>query len=135
MREVFADTGYWVALANPRDDWHDRAIHVSRRVDRIVTTDEVLVELLNWFREMGPVLRKAAVDRVRDILEHPNIVVVQQTHPSFLSGLDLYGNRLDKQYSLADCVSMQTMKQRGLTEILTNDHHFEQERFTILLKG
>ncbi len=25
MRIVFADTGYWIALLNPRDDLHDKA--------------------------------------------------------------------------------------------------------------
>ncbi len=35
----------------------------------------------------------------------------------------------DKGYSLTDCVSMQTMRQGGLTQALTNDRHFEQEGF------
>ena len=33
-----------------------------------------------------------------------------------------------------DCISMDTMRQMGLTEVLTNDHHFTQEGFTILIK-
>jgi len=28
---------------------------------------------------------------------------------------------------------MHTMRQMGLTEVLTNDHHFTQEEFTILI--
>lgn len=27
MRVVFADTGYWVALLNPHDDLHNKAIN------------------------------------------------------------------------------------------------------------
>ncbi len=26
MRAVFADTGYWVALLNPRDELHQKAV-------------------------------------------------------------------------------------------------------------
>jgi predicted nucleic acid-binding protein len=29
MRVVFADAGYWIALANPRDEFHERALTVS----------------------------------------------------------------------------------------------------------
>ncbi len=33
---------------------------------------------------------------------------------------------------MTDCVSMQTMRLEGLTEVLTNDRHFEQEDFRVL---
>ena len=40
MPEVFADTGYWVALFNPRDQLHDKAVAVTRELSdcRKVTT-------------------------------------------------------------------------------------------------
>ena len=46
MSEVFADTFFWTALANPNDSWHDqaRALQASLGDALIVTTDEVLVE-------------------------------------------------------------------------------------------
>jgi len=40
--------------------------------------------------------------------------------------------RRDKGYSLTDCIPMQTMRQQGLTEVLTHDRHFEQEGFRAL---
>jgi len=43
----------------------------------------------------------------------------------------LYAARSDKAYSLVDCVAMQVMRREGLTEALTNDHHFVQEGFRI----
>jgi predicted nucleic acid-binding protein len=48
--------------------------------------------------------------------------------------LDFYASGTDKSYSLVDCISMHTMRQIGLTEVLTNDHHFTQEGFIILIK-
>lgn len=30
MERVFADTGYWIALLNPRDDLHGKAAASSR---------------------------------------------------------------------------------------------------------
>jgi len=47
--------------------------------------------------------------------------------------LALYEARLDKEYSLTDCISMAAMRQEGIIEILTRDGHFTQEGFIILL--
>ena len=52
--------------------------------------------------------------------------------PSFLDALAFYESRLDKQYSLTDCVDMQAMRREGLTDVLSNDHHFTQEGFHIV---
>ena len=41
--------------------------------------------------------------------------------------------RTDKDYSLIDCISMNACRQEGITEVLTNDHHFSQEGFTVLI--
>ncbi len=42
--------------------------------------------------------------------------------------------RADKEWSLVDCASFVVMQQRGLTEALTTDRHFEQAGFVRLLK-
>lgn len=46
----------------------------------------------------------------------------------------LLQDRLDKTYSLCDAVSFVLMNERGITEALTTDRHFEQEGFVRLLK-
>jgi predicted nucleic acid-binding protein len=60
--------------------------------------------------------------------------VIAQSWESFLAGLDLYAARPDKGYSLTDCISMDAMRLEGLTEVLTNDRHFEQEGFRALFR-
>jgi predicted nucleic acid-binding protein len=42
--------------------------------------------------------------------------------------------RPDKEWSLTDCISFVVMNERGITDALTSDHHFEQAGFQILLK-
>lgn len=135
MKVVFVDTFYWNALANPRDSWHTRVIQASKTLSpvRMLTTDEVLVEFLTFLSKEGSDLRKAAVALVRKVRDNPNITVVPQSRASFESGLRLYADRLDKQYSLTDCISMETMRLYGLIDVLTHDHHFSQEGFNILL--
>lgn len=58
---------------------------------------------------------------------------MHQSHNSFLAGLALYEARPDKSYSLTDCISMVTMRQHGISEVLTRDTHFMQEGFTPLI--
>jgi predicted nucleic acid-binding protein len=100
----------------------------------IVTTDEVLVEYLAAMAASGSYLRRKAVLVDRDILTDANVTVVPQTRLSLLAGIDLYEKRPDKEYSLTDCISMNVMRAEGVTEILTNDHHFEQEGFNVLVR-
>jgi len=137
MRTVFADTAYWLAISNPRDQLHQKALEVSQSLGphRIITTDEVLTEFLALYSPYGPEMRRTAAQMARGVLSNPNIQVLQQTHESFLAGLNLYEQRLDKGYSLTDCISMTIMRERRIQEALTADHHFAQEGFKALLKA
>ncbi|MBC6480208.1 MAG: type II toxin-antitoxin system VapC family toxin [Hormoscilla sp. GM7CHS1pb] len=137
MKVVFADTFYWVSFVNPKDVWYNQVRKVVKALQplRIVTIDEVLVEFLTFYSDYGPQMRRRSVELVRGILNDPEVQVIEQTHESFLSGLNLYENRLDKGYSLTDCISMNTMRQLGITEVLTHDKHFTQEGFVILFRS
>ncbi len=135
MRKVFVDTLYWIAITNRKDQWHQAAERASRtlRGCHLVTTEEVLTEVLNALCEGGRVFRRDVVALVRDLHDDPAITVHPQSRQTFLSGLSLYEARPDKEYSLTDCVSMEAMRQESITEIMTHDNHFTQEGFTILL--
>jgi predicted nucleic acid-binding protein len=135
VKSVFADAVYWVALAYPKDQWHQRAVAVSQQLGAVelVTTDEVLDEFLAYFSGFGDVARIQSVRTVRSLLADPTVRVLAQSRQSFLQGLDLYEARPDKAYSLTDCISMALMRQEGIMEVLTHDVHFTQEGFHILL--
>jgi predicted nucleic acid-binding protein len=135
VKAVFADTFYWVALTNPDDTRYGDAVALDRTLTDalIVTTDEVLVEFMTFFSSDAQQRVRAAAT-VRRLLSNPQVRVIPQSRGSFLAGVDLYIQRPDKQYSLTDCISMQTMRQEGITEALTNDRHFEQEGFRALFR-
>ncbi len=130
----FADAFFWIALAHPRDAFHARAVswRHSNPDANLVTTEEVLTEVLNWFSGLGATGRQTATGLVDDLYSDPTIQVLPQSSASFQNGLDLYRSRLDKEYSLTDCRSMVAMRSLGLSEVLSNDHHFGQEGFTVL---
>ena len=135
MTRVFADAVYWIALANRKDQWHAKVVQAMRSLGPVtlVTTDEVLDEFLAYYSGHGPAMRSNAIQAVEDALADPLVSVLPQTRQSFLDGFALYKARPDKAYSLTDCISMEAMRQEGLTDILTHDNHFTQEGFTILL--
>jgi uncharacterized protein len=137
MNPLFADTFYWIALADLADASHQRAVALTaeRRGSLIVTTDEVLAEYLTFFAAAPEPIRRKAVINAQRILEAPGVEVIPQSRASFLSGVALYAARTDKGYSLTDCISMATMRKKGLSEVLTNDRHFEQEGFRALFRN
>ena len=137
MREIFADTAYWIALTNRLDQHHNATLQASSSIGtaRIVTTDAVLTEYLNAFAAKGETLRQAAIKSVEVILTNSAVTVVAHTRKAFLEGFALYKARPDKGYSLTDCFSMMLMRKRKISQVLTTDRHFEQEGFVILIHG
>lgn len=136
MKSVFADTSYWIAILNPKDDLHSRAKQANEKLDsrHIHTTDSVLIELLNYFCERGSRFRMLAAASFRKINSDADVTVVPQTREILNQAVILYTNRSDKQYSLTDCISMETMRKLKLLSILTSDAHFAHEGFHPLLR-
>jgi predicted nucleic acid-binding protein len=132
VRTVFVDTFYWVARINPRDQWHRKAAKLSSSLKYayLVTSGAVLIELPNYFSEYGPEMRQAAALIVRRIIDDPGISILPY---AFGDGLALFESRLDKGYSMTDCLSMSIMRELKVAEVLTHDHHFAQEGFITLL--
>lgn len=135
MERVFADTGYWIALLNPRDELHRRALEFSKTFgfDRIATSEMVLTEFLNSLSPYGPYHRRAAASAVV-ALRRSGAAVVAQTPQLFAAALDRYQSMADKSWSLTDCASFLIMEEQHLGAALTHDLHFAQAGFQALLR-
>jgi predicted nucleic acid-binding protein len=136
MKKVFVDTLYWLAIVRPRDPWQTSAKNAKSSIGNsfMVSTDEVLTEFLNALSAGGEHMRKQAVLMVKKILDNPNVKVIPQSRDSFLKGIELYEQCADKGYSLTDCISMNVIAKESINEVLTNDKHFEQEGYVVLIK-
>jgi predicted nucleic acid-binding protein len=135
MTPVFADTFYFLALLNAHDSAHSDALRwASNPRGPLVTTAWVLTELADAMsapRYRLPFL--AFVSKVRRA--NGGVEIVPASADLFDRGLDLFGRRLDKAWSLTDCISFVVMTDRGLGEALTGDQHFEQAGFRALLRA
>jgi predicted nucleic acid-binding protein len=132
MRTVFVDSAYYIALLSPRDQYgHAARLFTWQFVGRMVTTTAIIHELCNALSAART--RRKVVEFVALLRRRPDVEIVHPDEPLWERSLQLYSQRLDKDWSLTDCLSFLVMEERGLTESLTADRHFEQAGFTILL--
>jgi len=136
MKKIFADTSYWIALLNPRDGLHAKAVAMPAQLPsaRLVTSEMVLAELLNGLSDVGPWKRSAAIISVETILRTHSISVFPQTSDQFFRAFERYKQSADKNWSLTDCASFQIMETERISAALTHDHHFVQAGFEALLR-
>ena len=134
MAAVFVDTWFFVSFLHKFDADHPAAMRLSRKYHdaSFVTHDAVLTELLTFFSGQGSFWRNTAATLVRETILARNYKVTPLSRHVFEEALDLYERRPDKEYSLVDCISMKLMQRRDITVVLTKDHHFRQEGFTVV---
>jgi len=133
MKTVFADTSYYVALVNSSDQHHDAAYEYTKGFEGTsLTTAWVLTELGNFLSRATN--RSLFLALLNDLREDEHVTILAPTEGLFERGVDLYSQRLDKDWSLTDCISFVAMDEHGLRDALTLDHHFEQAGFNVLLK-
>jgi predicted nucleic acid-binding protein len=134
MTAVFADTFYFIALLNPTDAAHARAkAYTATFGERMVTTDWVLTELADALAKT-PAGRAEVLATIADLRADPDAEIVPFDPALQADGLALYARRMDKEWSLTDCVSFVVMEREGIRDALTGDKHFEQAGFNVLLK-
>jgi predicted nucleic acid-binding protein len=134
MKQIFADTSYWIGLVNPRDQIHQKVIKITQQLFsvRLVTTEMVLGELLNSFSDSP--FRRTVAGMVLKLRNDRNLRIVPQTSEQFESALRRYKQSADKSWSLTDCASFQVMEAEQIQAALTHDQHFAQAGFETLLR-
>jgi uncharacterized protein len=130
---VFAGTFHFLALLNSSDAAHVRAIEASCVAGReFVTTEFVLLELADALAHPRD---RVEFFVVRDaIINDASFHIVPASTELLARGIQFYRERPDKEWSLTDCISFVVMAEKGLSEALTGDRHFEQAGFKPLLK-
>ena len=136
MNELFLDASFVIALAVPADQHHAKASDLKEKIrlsnTHLITTLAVALEIGNALS--GRKYRDAAASLL-DALDHdPDIEVVAVDQGLYERGLEFYRSRSDKEWGLTDCISFVVMHERGLTDALTTDRHFQQAGFRALLR-
>ncbi len=136
MIEVFLDTSFAIALSSITDQHHIKALALATQLEtrqtRLVTTEAILLEIGNALSKSQ--YRNSAVQLLESLESDPNVEIISLTKDLYLAGFSLFKQRHDKQWGLVDCVSFIVMQNRGITDALTADSHFQQAGFRALLK-
>ena len=132
MSAVFADTSFFLALLRADDPVHPCALAESRVVRSVITTEFVLLELGNACARAADHADFLAL--VAGLRASPRATIVPLDSQLLDRGMQLMGERWDKDWSLTDCISFVVMKEQDIHNALTADRHFEQAGFTALLK-
>lgn len=134
--EVFLDTAYAIALANAKDQFHEKAVTVAKQLrihhTKLITTRAVLLEIGNALSAQR--FRVASVKLLDALEADPTVGIVALTDGLYGQALNLYRTRPDKEWGLVDCLSFIVMQERQLTSALTTDMHFQQAGFRVLLR-
>ena len=133
MNTGFADTSYFLALLIPDDVNHSAARRwAEAHRTPLITSEYVLLEVGNY---LSPVPARRLFGQFwRALRSDSRMTVVPASSDLLARGLELYESRLDKPWSLTDCISFVIMKDQKIQDAITADRHFEQAGFTAVLK-
>lgn len=135
VKAVFLDTGFAIALASPRGRYHARAVQLADELKTssfaIITTRAVLLEIGAALAKVS--YRGAAISIIEMPENDPDVEIIPLQDDLFAEAFELFRGRLDKEWSLTDCMSFVVMRQRGIQAALAADIHFQQAGFEALL--
>jgi predicted nucleic acid-binding protein len=134
--EVFLDASYAIALTLSSDTHHGQAVQLRQWIEtagaRVVTTSAILMEIGNALARRAH--RAAAVRILRMLERDPGVEIVPFSPELFARAVRLFCERPDKEWGVTDCLSFEVMRERGITDALTADEHFEQAGYRALLR-
>ena len=104
---------------------------LGHRKVALVTTEFILLEVANAF--CASIWRDKAIKLIEGLRSLPNLQIIEADTSLLAEGWDIYYSRLDKEWSLTDCVSIAVMQKEEIEQAFTSDHHFEQAGFIKLL--
>lgn len=138
MNRVFGDTAYFIGLLSAADALHEMAVEYAEIIEKdatleLVSTDAILVEVLNGASRHGQAAREAAVALVR--LLQSGARIEPQTRELLTDAVALYADRPDKDWSVTDCMSILVMERLEIEEALSPDRCFEQAGKKAIMAG
>jgi predicted nucleic acid-binding protein len=132
---IFVDTSFFIALLDPQDKHHARAVEAlegfqgKRLKDLLLTTNNVVLETITVARyEAGHALAVKA----GEMLYGEKLARLHRTTAEEEAAAFTYLKKYDdKEYSAVDCLSFAVMEKLGIHEALAFDTDFGH-RFVML---
>jgi len=130
---MLIDTSGFFAVYSEKDKNHIPAKEAYQNSRLRITTNYILAEYVALALIRG-LPREQVLTFSAEVLTDATIEIIWVDEALHTKAVELLQARQDKTYSLCDAVSFIVMSERGITDALTTDKHFEQEGFVRLLK-
>lgn len=138
MADLFADTSGWGNIVDASQPYHPLATEIYRAARRqgrkVIITNYVVAELVALMTSPLRIPRPMVIAFIESLRTSPYVEIVHIDRRIDEQVWELFRSRPDKEWSWTDCASFVVMRERGILEALTTDHHFEQAGFVRLLK-
>jgi len=123
---IFVDTGAWYALADKSDQYNAQAVKVYPALlnsfHHLTTTNLVIAETYILIRRAighGPAIRF-----LKNMAASPRIIKIYSDSVLEEAAEDILQKFHDQDFSYTDAVSFAVMKQYGIVQAFSFDHHF-----------
>ena len=134
---TFIDTSGFYALLAAKDQQHAAARAFMQRAaatqQTLITTDYILDETATLLMARG--LKQLIASFFEQVLSSKACQIEWTDSARFLAVVRFLNQHQDKNWSFTDCLSFVVMRDLGLQQALTKDHHFQQAGFTVLLSS
>ena len=132
---VFMDSAGFLALWDSGDEHHALATSKQRQLSgkgrRFVTTDYIVDETVTLLLVRHS--HAAATDFLDSATRSQGLRWEWIDSDRFYAAASVFRRHNDKEWSFTDCCSFVIMRELGITEAFTTDHHFRQAGFDALL--
>jgi len=128
---IFIDTGYLLARAFPRDQWHAAAKAAAKHGHTGITSSLVINETMALLQLRGHF--SLALEILRTLRESHSVQVVYVDPVLQGAAWDLFPRWGSSGATPVDCASFAIMKQMSIRKAFTFDRHFEVAGFATLL--
>ena len=133
---VFVDSFAWIAAINKSDNYHEISLKtietLLKKGLKLVTSNYVIVETINALSKAQ--FRKAVIEFVDKLEMSPSVEIIKITDEMYNNAWALYQQRMDKDWGITDCTSFEVMRMFNIKKALTNDKHFEQAGYSLVVK-
>ena len=136
-REIFVDTGAWLALTDASDRFHREASTAYptalKAGNRLVTTNVVIAETYNLLRRR--VGYPVALQFLETLRSTPRLGRIYSNQQLEVEAEAILRNSEDQDFSYADAVSFAAMRAREIDQAFAFDHHFLVAGFRLIPAG
>ena len=133
---VFVDSFAWIAAINKSDNYHEISLKtietLLKKGLKLVTSNYVIVETINALSKAE--FRKAVIEFVDKLEMSPSVEIIKITDEMYNNAWALYQQRMDKDWGITDCTSFEVMRMFNINKAFTNDKHFEQAGYSLVVK-